>query len=100
MASRAERIVDHFTDDSELEAIILRQVDEVRAGTKTLDHVIAEHTDDPAIVAQIKEIAAKVRAGHGIHAISGYHHVDPAKAQSTSENVLKHHGVVADIMNS
>jgi len=100
MATRAERIVDHFTDDADLKAMILRQVDEVRAGTKTLDQVIAEHSDDPAIVAQIKEIAAKVRAGHGIHAIAGYHHADPAKAQSTSENVLKHHGVVAHIMTS
>ncbi len=98
--SRAEKIIDHFTDDAELKAKILKQVDAVRAGTMTMDQVIAEHTDDPAVVAKIKEIAGKVRAGHGIHSITGYHHSDPAKAQSAAENVLKHHGVVQEIMKS
>lgn len=100
MATRAERIVDHFTSDPALKAKILGQVDAVRAGTMTLDQVIAEHTDDPEIVAKIKEITGKVRAGHGIHSITGYHHSDPAKARSAADRALKHHGVVEYIMNS
>ncbi len=98
--SKAEKIIDHFTDDAELKAKILKQVDAVRAGTMTLNDVIAEHTDDPAVVAKIKEIAGKVKAGHSMHAIAGYHHADTTKATSAAEAVLKHHGAVKHILDS
>lgn len=100
MATRAERIIDHFTSDAKLKAKILRQVDAVRAGKMTLDQVIDEHTMNPKIKAKIKEIIGKVRAGHSIQSITAYHHADPAKATRAAENILKHHGAVQHIMNT
>ncbi len=100
MATRAERIVDHFTSDPALKAKILGQVDAVRAGTMTLDQVIAEHTDDPGTIAKIKDITGRVAKGHSVHDIAKDHHSDPAKARSAADRALKHHGVVEYIMNS
>ena len=100
MASKTELIIDHFTGDADLKAKIMAQVERVRAGAMTVDEVIAEHTTDPKITAKIKEIIGKVKAGHSVHSITGYHHADPKKAQSTAENILKHHGVVHNILNS
>lgn len=98
MASKAEQIVDHFTDDPDLKAKIHEQIRRAREEGATLDDIVAEFTDDPGTQAKIKEIAGKVAKGHSIHHIAGYHHADPHKAKRAAENALKHKGAVEHIM--
>lgn len=98
MSTKAEQIIDHFTDDADLKAKILEQIRRAKEEGATLDDIVAEFTGHPGIQAKIKEIAGKMRKGHSVHHITGYHHSDPAKAQRAAEKILKHTGVVEHIM--
>jgi len=98
MASKAEQIVNHFTDDPDTKAKIHEQIRRAKEEGATLDDIVAEFTDHPGTQAKIKEIAGKVAKGHSMHSIAGYHHADPKKAQSAAENALKHTGAIKHIL--
>ena len=100
MATKAEQIVDHFVSDPALKAKIHEQIRKAREEGVSLDDIISEFTDDAGTRSKIKEIAGKVAAGHSIDHITGYHHADPAKAQSAAKNVRRHRETVKNIMKS
>jgi hypothetical protein len=107
VATKAEQIIDHFTDDPAIKADILATIEDVKNGKypsdengTTTDKVIARYTSHPGVQAKIKEIIGKVGAGHSMSAIGGYHHPDPAKAVSASEAMSEHKGAVEHILKS
>jgi hypothetical protein len=102
MASKAEQIVAHFTQDPEAQSEILKMIEEIKAnpGQHNVDTVIAHFTSDPALTAKIKEIISKVKAGHSMHAIAGYHLPDAADAVSAAETMAGHKAVVSHILAS
>jgi hypothetical protein len=102
MASKAEQIVGHFTQDETVKADVLGVIEEIKAnpGQHNVDTIIDRFTSDPDLKAKIKEIIGKVNAGHPLHAITAYHHADQAKAHRASEKIAGHRGAVEHILGS
>lgn len=102
MASKAEQIVDHFTQDPELKAKILDMIEEIKAnpGQHNFDTVIARFTDDPELAATIKANFSKIKAGEATQSIAEKHFGETATADEASDTMARHWGAVEHILAS
>ncbi len=106
MNVKTMQIIDHFTSDEDLKCKIMDIIKErKRPGTNLkVEHIVSSFCDDPVdaanITAKVKEIIQKVKNGHDIGAITGYHVSDSAQAHSARNNALGHRGVVEKILAS
>lgn len=64
------------------------------------DHIIAQFTSDPALTATIKAWIAKVRAGHNVQNLVGYHIGDAQTVQTTTVTALSEKGAVEHILST
>jgi hypothetical protein len=102
MATKAEQIVDHFTQDPAIKADILSAIAELQGnpGAANIDQLIARFTSDPDLTAKIKEIIARVGAGDSHASIAADQLTDSRAATAASEGISGHKAVVQHILKS
>lgn len=98
-ASKAEQIIDHFTQDAALKRQILAAIAENKGPGGSVDKILAKFHLDAGTTATVKQIIKKVVAGHNPHSITAFFTPDANRA-SAAAKLSQHIGVVTHIINS
>jgi hypothetical protein len=98
MASKAEQIINHFTNDGKLKARILKAIADNKGKNGSVDNVLNTFNLSPGTKGIVREIIQKVLAGHSPHSITAYYTPSANHAALAASAISQHIGVVTHIV--
>ena len=96
--TKAEAIMDRFTNDPRLRKEILQHIQNTRDKKTSLDEIIAKYTKDPDLTAKIKERVSAMRRGDPTLHLTSLGADDANHAHGAAEAANQHRGAVDHIV--
>jgi hypothetical protein len=99
-ATKAEQIIDHFTNDPVLKTKILASIQQSKGKGVNVAHILANFNLDPGTTATVHKVIAMMTAGHSPHSVTASLHPNPTTASNAAQLISEHTGTVRYILQS